>query len=242
MNGLRLLALCAVLGGLGIHVLLLFAPWRERPVSRESAKALEIRYFPENSPGSDQALRQHAVLFDSAPLFMPTRWNSANRFTSVPTLREATDFFILYPARVRLSPEAPTVFDTEASLPSTPPGFTELNILPPWLLAQYGQKPLRGVDVAGGQGTVRLQRLSGSGDSSAYELLLPEDILALAPTELWQTATFYLQLHHGLASGRAILGQSSGFPAWDQTLAAYFSSARFARRMPNGYFQIRVYP
>ena len=243
MNRLRLLLGLAVLGGLAIHVVLLLAPWKERDLPAEDPDSLGVLYFPRNG-AADPSLREQATLFDSAPLFMPTRWNSASRYGNVTSLREATDLFIPYPARVRLPADPPALFPRSVPDPSglSPASGEDPEGIPDWLLARYGREPARPLPAVEPSGPVRIDRLSGPSTLPRQYVPLPADLAMSSPRELWQPAVFHLHLHHGSVVGRAVRRESSGFPEWDGALARYFSSPSFAGKLPDGYYRILVFP
>jgi hypothetical protein len=243
MSRLRFLAFCTILGGLAIHLLLLLAPWKEGDIPAAGPDALGVLFFPRDG-ATDPVLREQATLLDSAPLFMPTRWNSASQYGEVTSLREATDLFAPYPTRVRLPSDPPPLLESgfpDHGDPSLASGDATIK-MPAWLLAQYRTRPSRPLAPADKPGSVQVTRLADSPSWPQRLFFLPGDLASAAPAELWQPAVLHLHLHHGRVVGRAIPRESSGFPAWDRVLARYFSDPPFTRKLPDGYYQIRVFP
>ncbi|NBD37336.1 MAG: hypothetical protein GVY10_02055 [Verrucomicrobia bacterium] len=243
MSRLRFLAFCTILGGLAIHLLLLLAPWKEGDFPAIGPDAPGVLYFAKDGT-TDPALREQAALLDSAPLFMPTRWNSASHYGEVISLREATDLFAPYPARVRLPAEPPPLLESSIPDHDDPSRASEDGKMkiPAWLLAQYRKQPTRSLSPADRPGSVQVTRLSDSPPSPPRLFFLSRDLASAAPAALWQPPVLHLHLHYGGIVGRAVLRESSGFPAWDRVLAGYFSAPSFTRKLPDGYYQIRVFP
>jgi len=231
----------AVLGGLAVHLSLLLVLRIELPEPPAPfPRQMEIHFIGDLHSGSDPLLQQQALLFDSAPLFMPTRWSAAGDLSGVASLQDATRVFSPFPPELRL-PHArlPQVADSGTAGPEH---ALRLPAEPAFILAGVRHPPgsIPGADHSGPQ--LRALRLDRTGAGAPADLALPAALRSLAPGALWTPARFYLQLSGGFVAGEPVLSQSSGFSEWDQVLQDFIRSLDFHRLFSDGYFQVSVFP
>ena len=241
MKRLRTIATISILGGVLIHMAVFMVIRIESPIQgRELPPQAEVVYVGNLGGQAGPSILQQAALLDSAPLFMPTRWNLASEMDEVASLKEATEIFDPFPARVLL-PEARPSFPREGA-PDASPGTDPLPEGPAFVLSRFGRSPaMPPVAVSRGP-SVLIQGLTRSDAADAVSRVLPAAIQATAPPVLWSPVYFYIQMAEGIPSGAALLAQSSGFAEWDETLKDFFNSLDFYRNLGDGYYRLAVFP
>lgn len=242
MKRIYTIATLSILGGLLLHLAVFMVIRVEGPVSRDPfPRQAPIRFVGDLDGDAAPAVLEQAALNDSAPLFMPTRWNLVSEVSEVASLKEATEIFQTFPAHLQLLETRPTSLDLDQSLPGTA-GF-RLPEGSAFVLARYGR----------GEGSVSLPVSIGAtyavtridvprAEVSSVGAGLSPQIGQSAPPSLWNPVQIFLQLNGGMPVGVPMVGQSSGFAAWDATLQDYFSSLEFYVTRSDGYYQIWVYP
>ncbi len=233
------IAVLSVIGGVVVHLMVLLVIQIQGPAPRtQYPQQAPVNYIGKVSDDSGPALFESAALNDSAPLFMPTRWNLVSEMSGVASLKEATEIFQPFPAALRLnsaSPDPPV--DQAAALTVTSP---ELPSGPAFVLARYGRTAST---IPSLQSRGPSFSLSGTGlPETASDRALPENLRSAAPNSLWSPVQVFLQLENGIPVGLPLVGRSSGFRDWDQALQRHFAALGFYRRLEDGYYQIWVYP
>ncbi|MEX0332756.1 MAG: hypothetical protein AB3N64_15180 [Puniceicoccaceae bacterium] len=239
MKRLTATAVVSILGGTLIHLAVLTVIRIEAPVSRTPYEiTTAVSYVGDLNREAAPAFLEQAALFDSAPLFMPTRWNPASRMAEVASLKEATEIFDRFPARLRLPefephfPGAPGMVLPEPTLPQGPA----------FALARYGRVPSTSGDILSPGPTVQITSLRGPRAEIPETTSLPEGIQGLSPPALWTPVQLYLHVSEGLPVGIPLLAQSSGFIDWDQALQGFVTSMDFYGQLGDGYYHLLVYP
>lgn len=238
--------LAAATAGIGLHLLFAFylANTGVRP-SGGAAERTQVVYAGDRRTAEGETLRrEQAALLDSAPLFMPTRWNQASELDEVASLREATEVFGPYPAAAEL-PENLVSFEQEGDLEKLPgEGLPDLPAAPEsgLVLAVLGRREASLPEVEALSPSASVMGLSGEGLGQEERLSLPEGLWEAQPEELWSPAVFYFHLRYGAPVGVPTLAGSSGYPEWDQQLREYLGQTEFLRHWPDGYYRVRIYP
>jgi hypothetical protein len=241
MKRLKATALGSILGGTLVHLAVLTVIQIEPPVSREPFEASsEVRYVGNLDREVAPAILQQAALFDSAPLFMPTRWNPASEVSEVASLREATEIFDRFPAELRLPRRRPgfpgqALATTGGSGPELPGG-------PAFVLGRFGRQTIDPEVALSPGATLAIRRLDAEGGLDRSGGPIPAALQALSPPALWTPAQFYLQITEGVPVGLPVLAQSSGFADWDKAIQGFVSSLGFYRQLEDGYYHLWVYP
>jgi hypothetical protein len=241
MKRLKATAAVSVMGGILVHLAVFTVIRIEPPVQKDPfLDSSSVQYVGNLDRKAAPAILQQAALFDSAPLFMPTRWNPASEMADVASLREATEIFDRFSAQLRV--------------PGFTPGFpgagrkagsgvsVDLPEGPAFVLSRYGRRQLPAPDAVSRGPSFKLNRVDDSTSGSVSGPPIPPSLQALAPPALWTPAQFYFQLSDGLPAGLPVLAQSSGFADWDRNLQAFISSLGFYRQLEDGYYHLLVYP
>ena len=241
MKRILSLAFLCILGGLVAHVGIFYFIRIEFPAPRSSpGDAFRVQYLGDSGMRANPVFAEQAFLQDSAPLFMPTRWNLASRMDAVASLREATEVFNRYQPVLSL-PE----FSGE-SLPPIPLEAPDTRIAlpsgPAFLLSRLGRGPIASVEESSSEAMMQSLAFAGSVDRELSMSMLPGNLKALAPGMLWPPVRFYLHIVHGIPPGKPIISESSGFTDWDRALQDHIGSRAYYKTLGNGYYRITVYP
>ena len=236
------IAALSFIGGITVHLMVILVIQVENPLVRQlENQQAPIRYVGNLRKDAARSIHEQAALNDSAPLFMPTRWNLVSEVSDVASLKEATEIFQPFPARLSLLGAGPASLD-----PSGSRGDPQKFRLPhgsAFVLSRYGRRPDSGqLPVSAGASFVVRSLDTPDSEHTRHALELPEEILSNAPPSLWNPVQILLHLSGGLPIGLPMVGQSSGFAEWDASLQAHFSSLGFYRGHRDGYYQIWVYP
>jgi hypothetical protein len=218
---LRTIAFLSIAGGVLAHLVVFTLIRIEGPGQPAPfPKPAPIRHLGNFDQALPSTIIEQASLFDSAPLFMPTRWNRASRMSEVASLREAPN-------------------------PSTAPAVAAPEVLPDgpaFMLAQLGrvaESPL----LAESPGPAVVVQTMGPKRSTGRPVgLLPPDLTVQAPAALWNPAGFHLLVREGVPAGSPFLVQTSGFSDWDDLVREFVASLEFYRTLQDGYYLITVFP
>lgn len=210
------------------------------PVVAPASESMSIDYSGQPAKGLDESLLQMAELNDSAPLFMPTRWNRAASFDGVASLRAATEVFSVFSPDLHLSAAS-----SETGLFEKQAGPDPATLLPRnsnFTFSRFGMEPVQPGLAAHKQAVVRVVPMGGMRDAAIPPVPVPGNLDASPPDSFWEPPVVYLQVASGRPVGRPVLARGSGFPEWDQALLGFLQSSAFYRVLDNGYFRITVYP
>ena len=240
MKRLLPIALLTILLGLLAHLAVFFIVQIESPPVPDAQEARTvIEFVGDLGQGQDPVLREQALLRDSAPVFMPTRWNLASEMTGVASLREATEVFAPFPARIRLREAGPGSFDGEK-----PPSKREY-FLPHeagFFLSLFGRNEIPLREVSPSYPAIIAERMGTEVPVWLDRSPLPNSLEALRPAALWNPGRLFLQVREGRVFGVPLIARSTGFTEWDQALQDYLASLAFYSRLDDGYYRITAYP
>lgn len=233
------IALLSIVGGVLIHLMVLLVIRIEVPSPRSPIPLqAPVSFLGNLSRQAGSLVLENAALNDSAPLFMPTRWNPVSEMSAVASLKEATEIFQPFAPVLALQadqpdPPLPVSFRESPAAPELPDG-------PAFVLSRYGRQPAH-QDVARSPGPAcSLQRLDRMETRRQFDL--SQAMRQQAPGPLWSPVQMFIQLKYGLPAGLPLVGRSSGFRDWDRSLQEYFSRLDFYRHLQDGYYQIWIYP
>ena len=241
MKRLKATAFASILGGILIHLAVLTVIRIEGPAERSPFQIpAPVQYVGNLSSETPPAILEQAALFDSAPLFMPTRWNLASEVSEVASLREATEIFDRYSPQLLISEAVPSYpEDPDTAIKSRNVAFPSG---PAFILSRFGRYPQSFPASESAGASFLLTRLDESKVNPLLAPELPASMKALAPPTLWTPVQFYLQISEGMPAGLPLLAQSSGFADWDKVLQTFIGSLSFYRKLGDGYYHLMVYP
>lgn len=192
-------------------------------------------------PGSILASRENRLLNDSSPLFMPTRWNLASNLEGVASLREATEVFDPYAARINL-PREPQWMNPFSSDDALLPPESFLPQGSAFVLSSLGRGNGSSENLSPAPPPVVAVNLEAVSDALPTRSELPQSLLASAPQGLWEPFQCLLGLAEGKPTGVPLQEKSSGNAAWDEVLKRYLQSLDYYRMLEDGYYRITIFP
>ena len=217
--------------------LMLNIPVAERAEFADSSGFAQ--YISYDYDSRSRRLHEQAELFDSAPLFLPTKWNYGSALQDNLLSHEGDALFEPYPPSVSLEGEEltdlPAVDDPEVNHPR------ELLANPYWSFfdsfgeaeTELGKRPDVGsyliVQGFGTEASVRRQRL-------------PDRITGQFEAPFWAPASFSVTVDAVGMVGEPKLTESSGFEAVDNALREYLLEPFFAAGLSPGYYRVEIWP
>lgn len=235
------LTVIAALVGVVVHfcVFLLVAIPVGDPKNQPS-KVPFAAYIPEQDY-SDRILREQALLFDSEPLFMPTRWNYASSLQHIARLRDEAELFRDFAPVLQLQAEQLSFQDVvdpglRISLESAIrrdswPSFSQLGKV-------FEGKPVQ--PLAPREAQVKVDPLDLGGEG--MEFSLPGSLSVSAPGAIWNPMKFTVLIDPRSMGGAPMQITTSGFPDWDRAVGEFLGSGRFRNRLRPGYYRVIVGP
>lgn len=200
----------------------------------ELARTFDVGWVGEDPETSDDGWIDTALLFDAEPLFLPTQWNSASDLSKIARLRDATELFPPFAARVGkvsmdLFPEGSFAPDDWAFLPDSAQPFRHFLKAASVVTAN---ETIAGV-------SVRIVSVPGLGNPIELNEVLQVD-LKLAPPTLWNPLEYVLVIDPKLGTEMPLKLTSSGSVDWDNLLTKALSENPFLEQLPYGYYRVFV--
>ncbi|MFP4203945.1 MAG: hypothetical protein ACLFS4_06390 [Opitutales bacterium] len=214
------------------------------PLPEHDAGTPFIAYVSENMLQEEAALEEHSRLFDSAPLFIPTRWNASQRqkhFRQGFAMRRFSDFEPDIDLMAELRPsELPLERYAKVEKPMDllhsqfrrffeTFGRTDREIEP---LPDSG----RVVEIV-----VLEKNMPGGGADRGRGRRFSVEVEADPEAE--GPVTYFVRVSgEGRLIGAPTLNASSGSETFDAAVRDWITAPSTAARLPAGYLSIRVYP
>ena len=222
---------------LHILVFVLFRLGSNYLPDREHSKPY-ITFVSEDSFAKDAELEEYAILFDSAPLFIPTAWN-ASQLVEV-------DFENVSRGKLpEFEPEIELLAELE------PAGLLKANSYeidePSDLLASRFWRFFDGFghseeSLPSFEQTPPVAEVSIIGESLNPVMLLTVDLEPAAPFLVLRPASYAIRKSTGgLIQGVPTLTETSGNEAFDQFAARWLQRPEILAQLPVGYLFIRVF-
>ena len=196
-----------------------------------------VKYVSPSTLLSGAALEEQAALFDSAPLFVPGKWNASHNLRPLSRERKLLSFDAYGEPRVD--------FSSDLISKGLPLGLNFAVTEPADLL------DLRYWDLFGviGQTASVVEKLEETGVFAEVRTLegrvvqtVPAD-LAVISMEAIQPTTYFLGIEAvGRVLGRPTLSVSSGDTSFDTAAYTWLVESGFTAGLPAGFFEIRFYP
>ena len=223
-----------VLGVAGYVLFSIFKPVTKPFVSADSQQsAIDFVDLSQNSVRSDQALLQ-----DSAPLFLPTRWNA-----STSPQGELGDEIInvsihppeLHASVSRFFEEGPTL--AFARQPS--PVFSEGLATPFSTLGTASDEPVNRIENNASSGTMVIRRV---GFAESLHLSLPNELLSSSKTGIWSPVEFFCTVENLTSMGSPSQTKFSGINDLDAALSHFAKQQVSDSGLPAGFYRITAFP
>jgi hypothetical protein len=208
-----------------------------QPLPDNKNEAPLLEYLSERAFSGEVELEEQAILFDSAPLFVPTRWSASS---GLFTAQRADQWvFPEYEPEIKLLEDLEPVALVVDSVDDV--------VAPEDLLDSRYWEFFTGF-ARGGESPISL---TSSGPIAEIQVLSTQQItkqsvrLVMESTSplAGRPAHFYLRVD---ATGRMLsrprLAESSGVDDFDQAVRQWLQSSVLAADLPVGYLSIRVFP
>ncbi len=228
----------SLLLGVAVHLVgFLIFKVRSNPLPSRGDPSAYVEYVSQGHMSEDTELQEKAMLFDSAPLFIPTPWNvAAQAYETHLTVGNWTFPYLEPEINLveALQPSVGLVLDVdEVNEPmdllasahwSFFDGFVgESDSVEPF----PDPKPFAEVRVVGSS---RLERM-------------PIEGLTFEGQRVRNPVTYWMRVSSGMTQALdPLLGNSSGSRLFDESVLAWLKRPMTQVRLPDGYLFITVYP
>jgi hypothetical protein len=229
----------ALVIGVGVHLagFLLFNidPLDDTPPPFSPAL---VQFSPSQPDQTQSWLAEQTLLFDSAPLFLPTRWNTSQPTPPVAlTRKQAADPFpapepVLSIDQVRLPPD-------EVALAGDNQQSHEL-LRPAYWSPFHGFGLGNQTEISPIPAGIGLQAVAMSSGETVVSLRLPVTHPALVETSLWSPAVFTILVDEAGAIGSPMLMESSFDERVDDALRDLLRTLDWTSLVPFGYYRVTV--
>ena len=207
-----------------------------KPIFIQEESAPFVKYVSPQGLLEDSTLEEQALLFDSAPIFIPSPWNSANKF-KLPSRAHPFSSFSAYEPEIS--------FSKALLLDDLPPGKSYSVNSPVDLLAWRYWDLFRGF----GDKMIDVTEFESTGVFIEVRLLSGE-VLCVLPAKIdlfsmnaEQPVKYYLFIDaSGRSLGRPALATSSGDVAFDAAAYTWIVESGLSAGLPAGLFEMSVYP
>jgi hypothetical protein len=239
-RGFSRVVLVALAAGVLVHLAgftVFRVVFRELP-GRDQAPPF-IRYAQASGDGTGVSAEweQGAALLDSAPLFVPTRWN-ASAAAEYPLAGRVPPAFGAFQPDVDLTAELEPfrIFTAAGSRVGKPDALLDSRF---WrFFERFGERPLP-LPTFPGTGAGALVEVIGA---EGPALRLDADYGGDPVTPVTGPAEFVLRTGFGDLSPRPVLLRSSGNTDFDAAVAAWLERPAIRARLPEGYARVRAFP
>tara|TARA_B110000908_G_scaffold83469_1_gene99898 strand:+ start:3897 stop:4667 length:771 start_codon:yes stop_codon:yes gene_type:complete len=198
-----------------------------------------VEYVSAGSLANDRELEELAALFDSAPLFIPTRWNASQVMELDPRDRMQGQFPEFEPEIQLLSELQPSSFLVPQNIAVDKP----LDLLASrfWrFFAGFAESPR---PVAEFPDVTPIAEVSIVGQLAARRLSIPAELSYTTSSSVERPVLYYVRASgSGLTLSAPTLGQSSGNADFDRATDEWLRRPEVLGQLPQGYLSIKVFP
>lgn len=183
-------------------------------------------------------LREQAHLFDSAPLFLPTRWNSASSPVVKGLEQSPGDLFNPFPARLSYG-EGDFGLGTVGGGRAKPP-LESLKVFEDRTHTVFGRGE---VDQPGLDPRFAVIEVFDPGRGEVvFRAAVPSSEAPVVPSRLWRPVDFLMQVEPIGVVGEPVLVRGSGVEEVDQFLRGAVSGMVQQRMLAPGYYRVSAGP
>lgn len=228
----------SLLLGVAVHLIgFLIFKVSSNPLPSRVDPSAYVEYVSHGHMSEDAELQEKAMLFDSAPLFIPTQWNVAAQAYERHLSTGNWTFDFIEPQinlGEELKPSVGLILDVdEVNEPMdllASPHWSFFNGFvgePAAVQPMPDPEPFAEVRIAGGVGVEIIQVVG----------LAYEGQRTLGPVTYWMRVDSELAV-----IAEPLLGGSSGSRLFDESVLVWLKQPDTQARLPNGYLSIMVYP
>ena len=228
----------SLLGAILVHILvfLLFQMRSIHLSDREPPKPY-VTFVSEDSFAKDAELEEYAMLFDSAPLFIPTRWN-ASQLVEVDFETVSMGHFSEFEPTIKLLDELQPegLLITEDYQMDEPSDLLNSRF---WRFFEgFGQSP---EPVSAFESVAPIAEISVIGEARPT-ISLNVDLEPVASFSALNPVSYTIRRYNnGLVWGAPTLVETSGNQAFDQSVARWLQRPEVLSQLPVGYLLVRVF-
>ncbi|MDG2345127.1 MAG: hypothetical protein P8M62_03615 [Opitutae bacterium] len=198
-----------------------------------------VEYVSAGSLAIDRELEEQAELFDSAPLFIPTRWNASHRTTYDLGDALQAAFSDFEPDVDLLGELEPSSFLLTQELLVDEP----LDLLATRYWRFFSEITQSAAPVPVFPDNIPVAMVTVAGQGTAPALSLPVKLEYQTTTSVARPVVYYMRITlYGAVLSAPTLGQSSGNVDFDAAVAKWLRRPEVAGQLPKGYLSIKVYP
>lgn len=230
----------ALFVGVSIHLIgfLVFRVQTGDLPGREPEPAL-VRYVSPVTLASDLALQEQAELMDSAPLFVPTRWNASQEIVALTSDRLSQRFALFEPKIDLLTTLQPQekiiVSNREVETPLDLLGLRYWSVFKDFGTSDQTVEPF--VDAVLTAEVLQLDR-----GAAARPSIISVDSPELSALRADAPAVLQLRVSgEGRSLGASLLVESSGSEEFDTAARNWLQQQAGLGQLPAGYLWVRVY-
>lgn len=236
----RLFWLTSVAIALLVHAtgLLFFQLGEEEPPAEWADLSFVSLPSTHRQEAQGDLLREQAYLQDSAPLFLPTRWNSASS-PAVRALEQRPDgLFEPFPVRLSYGETDFGLGAISSINPGTP--LQNLAAFADKAHLTFGRTERAAPELSARFASLEIFELSGG--EAVLAKSLPGEGAPEAGQQLWKPAEFLLQVTAAGVVGEPVLLHGSGVEAVDSFLRDAIHRASSQRMLDPGYYRVLAGP
>jgi hypothetical protein len=198
-----------------------------------------VKYVSAGSLASDRELEEQAALFDSAPLFIPTRWNASQviSFDAGDTFRGQFPEF--EPSVDLLDELEPSIFLVTQAVQVDEP----LDLLASRFWRFFAGFATSASPVVAFPDASPVAEVYVVGQASRRSLSIPVELDYTTVSSVARPVVYYVRMSgSGVALSAPTLGQSSENDDFDGAAAEWLASPEVLGQLPQGYLSIKVFP
>ena len=230
----------SLLLGVALHLagFLIFRVISSPLPDREVARPY-VEYVSAGSLANDQELEEQAVLFDSAPLFIPTRWNASQVIFVDPGDGLRGQFPEFEPKIDLLSELEPSGLLVAQNVKVDEP----LDLLASRFWRFFASFAEVATPVVAFSDAPPVAEVSIVGQPSAQVLLIPVELDYTSSSAVARPVLYYVRLSSSaLVINTPTLGQSSGNADFDRAAGEWLRRPEVLGQFPKGYLSVKVFP
>ncbi|MGF1453664.1 MAG: hypothetical protein ACFB21_16520 [Opitutales bacterium] len=243
LSSVRARVLGWILGvtGVSLHLAGFFVLTLHSEVPEESSRGFtaDIVLPADSSRGFEALVSEQALLQDTEPLILPTRWNAPVPKRNFEVPPSAAGLLAPFPPVVAL----PEPLPEERVLPYPREQATPLDVLqhqPGWLRGAFEGPALQARPLPERQGQVEVRDAATGRLLRSETLDLPD--MPVGEDELWQPASFLWTVAERAASGRPLIREGTGNTDLDAYLLDTLTTLPPLARLGPGTYEITVGP
>lgn len=236
---LRRIILSAIIGGVGLQLLIFVVlPVLPDLVGGPAFRVPALHYRGAQGTSADPVLLEQAALADSAPLFLPTVWNSAADLSAIRRPAPSA-LFPPFPDQITLSTSRPPpAAESEATGDPFQPGL--LLAIERWpFMKGFGETNVPVEPLSPRSACLRFRQTGADSFSRIVSLAATEEG---NPGDGWTPARYYLLVDATGPIGEPLVGRSSGDEAADAWLGRKLRDPTLVAGLPVGYYEVLAEP